>query len=64
MADINWPLPSGVFIDLINQNTNIVVITAKVSLLVKALFGKYGVTREFNINNLKRGSCAFAIFKK
>lgn len=40
---------SDVFIDLINQNNNIVIVTTKDAPSVKALLEKYGVSREIAI---------------
>jgi CMP-N-acetylneuraminic acid synthetase/phosphoglycolate phosphatase-like HAD superfamily hydrolase len=44
---------SDVFIDLINQNNNIVIVTTKDAPTVKALLEKYGVSREISIYDAK-----------
>jgi CMP-N-acetylneuraminic acid synthetase/phosphoglycolate phosphatase-like HAD superfamily hydrolase len=44
---------SDVFIDLINQNNNIVIVTTKDGPTVKALLEKYGVLREVTIYDAK-----------
>lgn len=44
---------SEVFIDLINQYTNIVIVTTKDAPTVKALLVKYGVSREVTIFDAK-----------
>ena len=44
---------SDVFIDLINKNNNIVIVTTKDAPTVKALLEKYGVSREIAIYDAK-----------
>ncbi|MFT4806505.1 MAG: hypothetical protein ACI9YE_003739, partial [Psychroserpens sp.] len=44
---------SDVFIDLINQNNNIVIVTTKDAPTVKALLERYGVSREISIYDAK-----------
>jgi CMP-N-acetylneuraminic acid synthetase/phosphoglycolate phosphatase-like HAD superfamily hydrolase len=44
---------SRAFIDLINQNNNIVIVTTKDAPSVKALLGKYGTDREVTIYDAK-----------
>jgi CMP-N-acetylneuraminic acid synthetase/phosphoglycolate phosphatase-like HAD superfamily hydrolase len=44
---------SNVFIDLINENSNIVIVTTKDSPTVKVLLEKYGVEREITIYDAK-----------
>jgi CMP-N-acetylneuraminic acid synthetase/phosphoglycolate phosphatase-like HAD superfamily hydrolase len=44
---------SNIFIDLINENNNIVIVTTKDAPSVKALLEKYGVSREVAIYDAK-----------